>query len=183
LHVTQRIGMSILVLYPLLTIFPFHFLHLEQEMFVASRKDITAALVLLAVAVIPLVTGLPYAVLDTVQANPLFTKGVWVVIIGALVFSKYYLTALVAIVLGMIVRYEVFGSYAYSHDGILAAYADAQKRDPRFNPSVDLDLQIGEGTLHRDPARWLDKGKMREGPLLLYPPSAAQLTLIGSGSA
>lgn len=152
-------------------------------MLIASRKDITAALVLLAVAVIPLVTGLPYAVLDTVQANPLFTKGVWVAIIGALVFSKYYLTALVAIVLGMIVRYEVFGSYVYSHDGILAAYADAQKRDPRFNKNVDLDLQIGEGTLQRDPARWLDKGKLREGPLLLYPPSAAQLTMIGSGSA
>jgi hypothetical protein len=175
--------MSILVLYPPLTIFPFHFLHLEQEMFVASRKDITAALVLLAAAVVPLVTGLPYAVLDVIQANPLLTKGVWVAVIGALVFSKYYLTALVAIVLGMIIRYEVFGSYVYSHDGILAAYADAQKRDPRFNPSVDLDLQIGDGTMVRDPARWLDKGKLREGPLLLYPPTVAQLQMIGSGTA
>ena len=152
-------------------------------MFVASRKDITAALVLLAAAVVPLVTGLPYAVLDVIQANPLLTKGVWVAVIGALVFSKYYLTALVAVVLGMIIRYEVFGSYVYSHDGILAAYADAQKRDPRFNPSVDLDLQIGDGTMVRDPARWLDKGKLREGPLLLYPPTVAQLQMIGSGTA
>lgn len=152
-------------------------------MLIASRKDITAALVLLAVAVIPLVTGLPYAVLDVIQANPLLTKGSWVAVIGALVFSKYYLTALVVMVLGMSIRYEVFGSYSMSHDGILAAYADAQKRDPRFNPSVDLDLQIGDGTMVRDPARWLDKGKLREGPLLLYPPSAAQLTMIGSGSA
>ena len=152
-------------------------------MFVASRKDITVALVLLAVAVVPIITGLPYAVLDVIQANPLLIKGVWVAGIGALVFSKYYLTALVLIVLGMTIRYEVFGSYAMSHDGILAAYADAQKRDPRFNKSVDLDLQIGEGTLTRDPARWLDKGKLREGPLLLYPPTDAQLEQIGSGRA
>jgi hypothetical protein len=149
-------------------------------MFVASKKDLTAALVVLAFAIVPLVTGLPSAVLDVVQNNPFFTKAVWVATIGYLLFSKYLLTSLVLVVLGLVVRYEVFGSYVYSHDGILAAYASAQAADPRFNKSVDLDLQIGEGTLQRDPARWLDKGKARDGPLLLFPPTEAQLKMIGA---
>jgi len=148
-------------------------------MIVASQKDLTAAVGLLALSIIPLVTGLPSGVLDAIQTNPLFAKAVWVAAMGALLYAKYYLTSIMLLAVGMMVRYEIYSSYVYSHDGILAEYAAAQSRDPRFNKATNLDLQIGEGTLVRDPARWLDRGRPH-GPLLLYPPTPEQLRLIGS---
>lgn len=152
------------------------FYSLNNRMTVTNTKDIYGAVAVLAVAVVPIVLGVPSVVLDTVETSPLFVKGVWVAVIAALLYKKYVLTALVVVVLGLTVRYEVFGSYVYSPEGILAAYKAAQERDPRFNKNVDLDLQIGEGTLTRDPARWLDRGRPSK-PLLLFPPTLEQLAL------
>ena len=81
--------------------------------------------------------------------------------------------------MALVIRFEVFGSYIYSHDGMMAEYSAAQRRDPRFNKNVDVDLQIAEGTLVHDPARWLDKGR-KHNPLLLFPPTPEQLDLIGN---
>jgi hypothetical protein len=139
---------------------------------------LTGSIILLAAAVIPLVTGLPSEVLGAIETSPLFVKAVWVGVIVFLLYKKYTLTALVLVALGLIVRYEVFGSFVYSQEGILAKYAAEQRRDPRFNKSVDLDLQIGEGTLVRDPARWLDSGRPPT-KLLLFPPSEEQLKKVG----
>lgn len=158
-----------------LTYFAFHFLHFEQGM----KKDVRTALVVLALAVLPLVTGVPAPVLDTVVAHPVFVKAVWMGALLWLLYNHYTLTALVVIVLGLTLRFEVFGSYVYSHDGILAKYAAIARADPRFDASKDVDLQISEGTLHRDPARWLDSGKPPK-TLLLFPPTESQLALAGS---
>jgi hypothetical protein len=61
----------------------------------------------------------------------------------------------------------------------MAEYSAEQRRDPRFNKNTNVDLQIAEGTLVKDPARWLDKGRKR-APLLLFPPTPDQLQLIGN---
>jgi hypothetical protein len=67
----------------------------------------------------------------------------------------------------------------FSHDGILAEYAAAQKKDPRFDKNRNVDLLMAENKLVTDPARWLDPGR-KKGPLLLYPPTPEQLSLIGN---
>lgn len=149
-------------------------------MIVANGKDLTAAMALLVIAIIPIIIGLPGTVLDVIETNPIFVKAIWVAVIIYLLSCKYVLTAVVLIAIGMMIRFEVFGSYAYSHDGILAEYAAAARRDPRFNSSVDVDLQIANGTLEKDPARWLDAGNRKKGPLLLFPPTPEQLSLIGN---
>lgn len=148
-------------------------------MLVARPKDLVAALVLLGLSVVPLVTGLPNEVLGAIQANPTLVRGVWVAALLYLLYAKYYLTATVLAAVALLVRFELYSSYVYSQEGILAAYAAAQKRDPRFDTATNLDLQIGEGTLARDPARWLDRGQPPK-TLLLYPPSPEQLALIGN---
>lgn len=148
-------------------------------MIVASSKDLTAAISLLVVAILPIAFGLPSILLDTVVTNPIFVNFVWVSVLLYLLFKKYVLTSIVLVMIGLIIRFEVFGSYAYSHDGILAQYLSEARSDPRFNKSVDVDLQIADGTLARDPARWLDPGRKR-APLLLFPPTPEQLSLVGN---
>lgn len=148
-------------------------------MIIASAKDLTAAMAVLVLALVPIATGLPGSVLDITLTNPIFVKLVWVAVLLFLLVKRYVLTAIILIAIGLMIRFEVFGSYAYSHDGILAQYAEEAKRDPRFNKSTDVDLQIAEGTLNRDPARWLDTGRKR-GPLLLFPPTPEQLALVGN---
>lgn len=148
-------------------------------MIVASAKDLTAAISLLVIAVIPIAVGLPGTILDTIETNPMFIKFVWVSVLLFLLYKKYVLTAIVLVAIGLIIRFEVFGSYAYSHDGILAKYLSEARSDPRFNKSTDVDLQIAEGTLERDPARWLDPGR-KHAPLLLFPPTPEQLSLVGN---
>ena len=148
-------------------------------MIVANAKDLTAAISLLVIAIIPIAVGLPGTSLDTVETNPIFVKLVWVSALLYLLYKKYILTAIVLVAIGLIIRFEVFGSYAYSHDGILAKYLAEARSDPRFNKAVDVDLQIADGTLERDPARWLDPGRKR-APLLLFPPTPEQLSLVGN---
>jgi hypothetical protein len=148
-------------------------------MIVANAKDLTAAISLLVIAIIPIAVGLPGTILDTVETNPIFVKLVWVSALLYLLYKKYILTAIVLVAIGLIIRFEVFGSYAYSHDGILAKYLAEARSDPRFNKAVDVDLQIADGTLERDPARWLDPGRKR-APLLLFPPTPEQLSLVGN---
>jgi hypothetical protein len=148
-------------------------------MIVANAKDLTAAISLLVIAIIPIAVGLPGTILDTVETNPIFVKLVWVSALLYLLYKKYILTAIVLVAIGLIIRFEVFGSYAFSHDGILAKYLAEARSDPRFNKAVDVDLQIADGTLERDPARWLDPGRKR-APLLLFPPTPEQLSLVGN---
>uniref|UniRef100_A0A6C0I683 Uncharacterized protein n=1 Tax=viral metagenome TaxID=1070528 RepID=A0A6C0I683_9ZZZZ len=146
---------------------------------IANPKDLTLAMALLALAVVPLLVGMPSTILNITETSPLLVKGVWVLVIMGLLYQHLTLTALVLISLGLIVRYEVFGSYVFSHDGILAEYAAAQKKDPRFDKNRNVDLLMAENKLVSDPARWLDPGR-KKGPLLLYPPTPEQLSLIGN---
>lgn len=148
-------------------------------MIVANSKDLTASILILVLAVVPIVTGVPQTILDLVSTNPIQVKTFCVGVLLFLLYKKYTLTAIVLTVMALVIRFEVFGSYVYSHDGIMAEYAAAQRRDPRFNKNTDVDLQIAEGTLVHDPARWLDKGR-KHAPLLLFPPTPEQLQLIGN---
>jgi hypothetical protein len=137
-------------------------------MLVAKLTDVYASVAVLAFAVLPLVFGLPE--LDT---SSVLVKSVWVGILGLLLYKKYFLTAIVLSTLGLLVRYVPL-----SHDGILAKYAAANRRDPRFDKNVSVDLQLGEGTFVRDRTRILDNGKPPK-TLLLFPPSDTQLRMIG----
>jgi hypothetical protein len=137
------------------------------------------AMVVLTVSIYPIVIGLPDSILSVLQTNPTFSKGIWIAVIGGLLYKKLYLTALVVTVVGLIVRFEITTSYMYSPEGIMAEYAALNERDPRFNKMTEVDLQIGEGTLQRDPARFLDSGKPPR-LLLFYPPTDSQLKAIGN---
>jgi len=148
-------------------------------MIVATSKDLMYAVVVLTVSIYPIVIGLPDSILSVLQTNPTFSKGIWIAVIGGLLYKKLYLTALVVTVVGLIVRFELTTSYMYSPEGIMAEYSALKERDPRFDKATEVDLQIGEGTLQRDPARWLDSGKPPR-LLLLYPPTDAQLKAIGN---
>jgi hypothetical protein len=148
-------------------------------MIVANSKDLTASILILVLAIIPIATGIPQTVLDVVETNPIQIKAVCVGLLLLLLYKKYTLTAIVLVVMALVIRFEVFGSYVYSHDGIMAEYSAEQRRDPRFNKNTNVDLQIAEGTLVKDPARWLDKGRKR-APLLLFPPTLDQLQMIGN---
>jgi len=68
----------------------------------------------------------------------------------------------------------------FSHDGILAQYSALQKNDPRFDASTEIDLKMANETLSYDPARWVDPGQSPI-PLLLFPPTPEQLSMIGNG--
>lgn len=146
---------------------------------IANVRDMLLAMALLGLSIVPLITGMPSTILDVTETSPLFVKGVWVLAILGLLMKHFTLTALVLISLGLIVRYEVFGSYVYSHDGIMAEYAAAQRKDPRFDTTRNMDILMAESKLTTDPARWLDPGR-KKGPLLLYPPTPDQLRLIGN---
>jgi hypothetical protein len=148
-------------------------------MIVANSNDLYAAIITLCVAVLPVATGVPFDVLRTIQSYPTFVRATWVGVIVFLLWKKYTLTAIVLLALGMILRFEVFSSFVYSQEGILAQYAAAQRNDPRVDTSRQLDLLIADNALVRDPARWLDSGRKR-APLLLYPPSLDQLKMIGN---
>ena len=142
-------------------------------MFVATAKDMRGALWVLALSVIPIVTGLPSAVINT---NPLFIRTLWAAVVLVLLYNRMFLTAIVFVTVGLIVY---FGFDELSHTAVMARYAEMARSDPRFDESVDVDLQIANDTLSRDPARWLDPGR-KKGPLLLYPPPPEQLKMAGS---
>lgn len=142
-------------------------------MFVASAKDIQGALAVLALSVVPLVVGLPSAVINT---SPTFIRLLWAGVVLFMLYNRYFLTAVVFLAVGMMIQY---GYDEYSHTAAMARYSEVARNDPRFNESVDLDLQIANDTLSRDPARWLDPGR-KKGPLLLYPPTPEQLQMAGS---
>lgn len=148
-------------------------------MIVANSKDLTASIVLLVVAIVPIIVGMPSALLDIVVTNPFFVKLIWVAALLIMLYKRYILTAILAVCIGLMIRFEVFGSYVYSHDGILAKYLSEARNDPRFDKSSDVDLQIANGTLDHDPARWLDPGR-KHAPLLLFPPTPEQLSLVGN---
>ena len=142
-------------------------------MFVASAKDIQGAIAVLALSIVPIVVGLPSAV---VQTSPTFIRLLWGGIVAFMVYNRYFLTAVVFIAVGLMIQ---FGYDEYSHTAAMARFSEVARNDPRFNESVDLDLQIANDTLSRDPARWLDPGR-KKGPLLLYPPTPEQLQMAGS---
>lgn len=84
---------------------------------------------------------------------------------------------LVALV-GLHLSFQVSSSYVFSSQGILEMYRKAQENDPRFDQDSELDLKMANNTLPFDPARWQDPGR-KPIPLLLFPPTSEQLSLIG----
>ena len=146
----------------------------------ASPKDITASLAVLAVYMVVALVGAPARVMDSLLAYPVVVRSVWLLAVLGLAYYKYYMTAVLLAVLGLRIAMDARSSYVFSHSGIMGAYAELQKNDPRFAGS--LDVKVAEGTLAKDPPRWLDPGQSPI-PLLLFPPSVDQLEKIQSNSA
>jgi hypothetical protein len=83
------------------------------------------------------------------------------------------------VVLGLRISFESTSSYLFSTQGTLAEYAAIQKNDPRFDAASEVDIKMANETLSYDPARWVDPGRPVV-PLLLFPPTPQQLSLIGN---
>ena len=145
----------------------------------ATPKDIQASVVVIALYAFTAIMGIPRVVLDVFVAQAMFGRIVWLSAIVYLLYHKLYLTAVFLVVLGIRTTFDADMSYAFSHDGILAKYAALQKNDPRFDAATEIDLKMANETLAYDPARWLDPGRSPI-PLLLFPPTPEQLSMIGN---
>jgi hypothetical protein len=145
----------------------------------ATPKDIQASVVVIALYAFTAIVGIPRVVLDVFVAQAMFGRIVWLSAIVYLLYHKLYLTAVFLVVLGIRTTFDADMSYAFSHDGILAKYAALQKNDPRFDATTEIDLKMANETLAYDPARWLDPGRSPI-PLLLFPPTPEQLSMIGN---
>ena len=146
----------------------------------AIPKDITVSVVLVAVFAFVAILGAPTRIMDALIAYPTIVRAGWLLAVLALAFNKYYLSAVLLAVLGLRIAMDARSSYAFSNTGIMNAYAELQKNDPRFAGS--LDVRIADGALNTDPARWLDPGHPPT-PLLLFPPSIEQLEKVQSNVA
>ena len=146
----------------------------------ATPKDITVSLGLVAAFAFVAILGAPTRIMDALIAYPVVVRAGWLLAVLALAFNKYYLSAVLLAVLGLRIAMDTRASYAFSNTGIMNAYAELQKNDPRFGGS--LDVKIADGALNMDPPRWLDPGQSPV-PLLLFPPSVEQLEKVQSNIA
>ena len=146
----------------------------------ATPKDITASIGLVAVFAFVAILGAPTRIMDALIAYPVVVRAGWLIAVLAFAFNKYYLSAVLLAVLGLRIAMDTRASYAFSNTGIMNAYAELQKNDPRFGGS--LDVKIADGALTMDPPRWLDPGQSPV-PLLLFPPSVDQLEKVQSNVA
>jgi hypothetical protein len=145
----------------------------------ATPRDIHTSVAIIAVYAFTALIGIPKSILDAFLTQPVFTRIVWLAAICGLLFTKHYLSAVLVVILGLRVSFESSSSYMFSTQGTLAQYAALQKKDPRFDPASELDLKMANETLSFDPARWVDPGRAVV-PLLLFPPTPQQLSLIGN---
>ena len=145
----------------------------------ATPRDIQVSIALIAVYAFTALIGIPKSILDAVLTQPMFTRIVWLFFICGLLFTKHYLAAVLVVVLGLRISFESNTSYLFSTQGTLAKYAALQKKDPRFDPTSEVDLKMANETLTFDPARWVDPGRSPV-PLLLFPPTPTQLSMIGN---
>jgi hypothetical protein len=145
----------------------------------ATPKDIQASVVVIALYAFTAIMGMPRVVLDALVSQAMFARLIWLSVIVYALYHKFYLTAVFLVVLGIRATFDADMSYAFSHDGIMAKYAALQKNDPRFDSKSEIDLKMANETLSFDPARWLDPGRSPI-PLLLFPPTPEQLSLIGN---
>jgi hypothetical protein len=65
----------------------------------ASPKDITASLAVLAVYMIVALVGAPATVMDSLLAYPVVVRSVWLLAVLGLAYYKYYMTAVLLAVL------------------------------------------------------------------------------------
>jgi hypothetical protein len=153
---------------------------LTKTQMLATPKDTTASIFIVAVFAFVAILGAPKIVMDSLIAYPTAVRAGWLISVLALAFNKYYLSAVLLAVLGLRIAMDTRASYAFSNAGIMGAYAELQKNDPRFAGS--LDVKIADGALTMDPPRWLDPGQSPL-PLLLFPPSVEQLEKVQSNVA
>lgn len=146
----------------------------------ATPKDFTASIGLVAAFAFVAILGAPTRIMDALISYPTVVRAGWLLAVLAFAFNKYYLSAVLLAVLGLRIAMDARASYAFSNTGIMNAYAELQKNDPRFGGS--LDVKIADGALNMDPPRWLDPGQSPV-PLLLFPPSIDQLEKIQSNVA
>lgn len=146
----------------------------------ASPKDITASIAVLAIYTFVAIAGAPTRVMDSLLSYPVIVRSVWLLVVLMLAYCKYYLTAVFVAVLGLRIAMDARASYVFSNSSIMAQYAEVQKNDPRFGAS--LDVKIADGALVADPPRWLDPGHSPL-PLLLFPPTPEQLEKVQNNVA
>lgn len=145
---------------------------------IATPRDIRASLIFVAIYGFFAIIGIPKFVLDAILSHPWVVRGVWLLVMIWLLCCKYYMSATLVALVGLHLSFQVSSSYVFSSQGILEMYRKAQENDPRFDQDSELDLKMANNTLPFDPARWQDPGR-KPIPLLLFPPTSEQLSLIG----
>jgi hypothetical protein len=141
----------------------------------ANHTDFVVSLAVLGGAVFPIVFGAP----NVVKKYKMIFRIAWILMGVLLTSKKLYLSAVILITAGFAIQYTDIYNYIKTQAEIISEFQSANLRDPRFDESVDLDLQTARGTLQRDGARWFDPGRKKD-PILLFPPSPEQLALIGN---
>ena len=150
----------------------------NKDTMLATPRDIHVSVAIISLYAFTSLIGIPKSILDAVTTQSVFTRIVWLVVVSGLLYGKYYLSAVLSVVLGLRLTFEG-GSYLFSTQGTLAQYSALQKNDPRFDASSEVDLKMANETLTYDPARWMDPGRSPV-PLLLFPPTLEQLSMIGN---
>lgn len=105
------------------------------------------------------------------------------VLSGLMVLLYVYhfrLSALILFVVLLRVLMEAHGSFAFSDSYRRNLYQRQKNTDPRFDTSKSIDLAFASGNATFEPAILLDTNEKPRGPLLLFPPTPAQLDLIGN---
>lgn len=146
----------------------------------ATPKDFQVSVAIVAVYAFVSILGAPKSVMDALLSNGMILRAVWIVSILGLAYCKFYMSAVLIAVLGLRISMDARSSYIFSSESVLAQYSLLQKNDPRFVGSMDAEM--ADGTLAMDPARWMDPGRSPV-PLLLFPPSLDQLTMVQSNAA
>ena len=146
----------------------------------ATPKDFQASIAVVAVYAFFSIIGAPKSLMNALLSQGLIVRGAWVVAILGLAYNHFYMTAVLLAFVGFRLSSDTRSSYVFSTESIMAQYSELQKNDSRFKGS--MDAQLADGTLQLDPARWMDPGRSPV-PLLLFPPSLDQMTMIQSNSA
>ena len=152
-----------------------HFICSVLTKMLAHARDVQTSIAVIGLFAILSIVGIPHSVLDSILTRGILSRGIWIAAVLFLLYTKFYLTAVLLTVLGLYLSFNAHSDYAFSHDGVLAAYSEVQKHDPRF-ASDEVDVAMANGTLQLDPARWEDPGR-EPIPLLLFPPTEEQLAL------
>ena len=142
--------------------------------------DIQLATGLVVVYAFMAVFGFSHALMTELLVGGWFQYAILLALLVLLYSYEYRLTALLFFIVLLRVLMEAHGSYVFSDSHRMRLYDRQRSLDPRFDTSKSIDLAFASGNATFDPPILLDNNTDKKQPLLLFPPTAEQLALIGN---